>query len=56
MVLLPGKGSGAPQPSARVSLANLDDADYAGIDRDVRATMDRYFAEYMKGESDGGVG
>jgi aspartate 4-decarboxylase len=31
VVLLPGKGFGTPHPSARVSLANLDDEDYRKI-------------------------
>jgi len=46
IVLLPGKGFGTPHPSARVSLANLDGADYARIGRSVRSMLDDYAAEY----------
>lgn len=49
IVLLPGKGFGMPHPSARVSLANLEERDYARIGRIVRAMMDGYVTEYRKG-------
>jgi aspartate 4-decarboxylase len=52
IVLLPGKGFGVPHPSARVSLANLDERDYARIGRIVRAMMDGYVTEYRKGGAD----
>ena len=47
VVLLPGKGFGTPHPSARVSLANLDEADYARIGRIVRMIMQEYADEYQ---------
>lgn len=56
VVLLPGKGFGMPHPSARVSLANLSEGDYARIGRIVRATMNDYFTEFQKGASDDGLG
>jgi aspartate 4-decarboxylase len=46
VVLLPGKGFGTPHPSARVSLVNLNDADYARIGRIIRALMQEYLVEY----------
>lgn len=45
-VLLPGKGFGVPHPSARVSLANLDEADYARIGRIIRTMMQEYVDEF----------
>jgi aspartate 4-decarboxylase len=48
VVLLPGKGFGTPHPSARVSLANLDDEDYAKIGRIIRTIMQGYFDEYRQ--------
>ena len=56
VVLLPGKGFSMPHPSARVSLANLSEGDYARIGRIVRATMNDYFTEFQKGASDDGLG
>ena len=47
VVLLPGKGFGTPHPSARVSLANLDEVDYARIGRIIRAIMQEYADEYQ---------
>ncbi len=46
MVLLPGKGFGTPHPSARVSLANLHEADYARIGRVIRSMMEEYADQY----------
>ena len=46
VVLLPGKGFGTPHPSARISLANLEDADYARIGRIIRVIMQEYVDEY----------
>ena len=46
VVLLPGKGFGTPHPSARVSLANLNEADYAMIGRIIEAIMREYAEEY----------
>ena len=47
VVLLPGEGFGTPHPSARVSLANLDEPDYARIGRIIRTMMQEYAAEYQ---------
>ena len=47
VVLLPGKGFGTPHPSARVSLANLDEVDHARIGRIIRAIMKEYADEYQ---------
>jgi aspartate 4-decarboxylase len=47
VVLLPGRGFGTPHPSARVSLANLDEADYARIGRLIRTMMQEYADEYQ---------
>jgi aspartate 4-decarboxylase len=47
VVLLPGRGFGTPHPSARVSLANLDEADYARIGRIIRTMMQEYADEYQ---------
>lgn len=46
VVLLPGKGFGALHPSARASLANLNEYDYVAIGRVIRALADEYFEEY----------
>lgn len=46
VVLLPGKGFGTPHPSARVSLANLPDADYARLGRIIERVMAEYIEEY----------
>jgi aspartate 4-decarboxylase len=49
VVLLPGKGFGVPHPSARVSLANLDEADYVRIGRIIRTMMQEYVDEFHAG-------
>jgi aspartate 4-decarboxylase len=48
VVLLPGRGFGTPHPSARISLANLEDEDYARIGRIIRVVMQEYIDEYHK--------
>ena len=48
VVLLPGKGFGAAHPSARISLANLKEADYTRIGQALKALMGDYKAEYLK--------
>jgi len=50
VVLLPGRGFGTPHPSARVSLANLNEADYARIGRIIRSVMEEYADEYRSAE------
>ena len=47
VVLLPGKGFGTPYPSARVSLANLNESDYANIGRSIRRLATEYHAEFV---------
>ena len=47
VVLLPGKGFRTPHPSARISLANLEDKDYARIGRIIRVIMQEYVDEYQ---------
>ena len=46
VVLLPGKGFATPHPSARISLANLNEADYARIGRIIQSMMEVYADEY----------
>jgi len=48
VVLMPGRGFGDQAPSARVSLANLNESDYAAIGRAVRNMLDDYFAQYQE--------
>lgn len=48
IVLLPGKGFGTKQPAARVSLANLNEYEYANIGRSLRAMADQYFEEFKE--------
>ena len=52
IVLLPGKGFGTPHPSARISLANLNEADYARIGRIIRSMMEDYFNQYQAANAD----
>ncbi|MEJ8852068.1 bifunctional aspartate transaminase/aspartate 4-decarboxylase [Variovorax rhizosphaerae] len=47
VVLLPGRGFGGNHPSGRVSLANLNEYDYANIGKAVRNLADRYFAMWQ---------
>lgn len=48
VVLLPGLGFGAEHPSARVSLANLNETDYIKIGKAVRSLMDKYVKRYTR--------
>lgn len=48
VVLLPGKGFGSDHPSARVSLANLNETDYRKIGTAARKLLDSYYEEYKK--------
>ncbi len=52
IVLLPGKGFGTRQPAARVSLANLNEYQYASIGRALRAMADQYHETYRGAEKD----
>lgn len=51
VVLMYGPGFGAPENTARISLANLDEESYAGIAERVYALLDEYYAEYSAGET-----
>jgi len=51
VVLLPGKGFGVPHPSARVSLANLRQEDYARMGRIIRSMIEDYAREYSSARS-----
>jgi aspartate 4-decarboxylase len=53
VVLLPGKGFGTLHPSARASLANLNEYEYTKIGRIVRTLADEYFEEFQQGEAAG---
>ncbi len=46
IVLMPGSGFGDTHPSARVSLANLNEYDYAAIGTAVRKLLDAYYENY----------
>ena len=48
VVLLPGQGFGTRHPSARVSLANLRELDYAKIGEIVRKILDEYHDEFTR--------
>ena len=50
IVLLPGRGFGTKQPAARVSLANLNEFEYANIGRALRGMADQYYAEFKRGK------
>lgn len=53
VILLPGKGFGTTHPSGRVSLANLNEYDYANIGRAIRKMASEYFALF-EAEQGGG--
>lgn len=46
IVLLPGKGFGTKQPAGRVSLANLNEYEYANIGRALRGMADQHYEEF----------
>lgn len=48
VVLLPGRGFEVVEPSARVSLANLTEADYIAIGKFTRRIIDEYYGDYQK--------
>ncbi|MEM7144933.1 MAG: bifunctional aspartate transaminase/aspartate 4-decarboxylase [Verrucomicrobiota bacterium] len=51
VVLLPGKGFEVVDPSARVSLANLTEEEYAAIGKFSRQVLDEYYTDYQKTKS-----
>jgi len=48
VVLLPGNGFEVVDTSARVSLANLTDSEYAAIGRFTRQVLDEYYQDFRK--------
>jgi aspartate 4-decarboxylase len=46
VVLLPGRGFGVKHPSGRVSLANLNEADYKRIGQAVRNLIEEYVEQF----------
>jgi hypothetical protein len=46
VVLMPGRGFGDTAPSARVSLANLNESDYAAIGTAIRRLLDDYYERF----------
>ncbi|MGE6331647.1 bifunctional aspartate transaminase/aspartate 4-decarboxylase [Stenotrophomonas sp. NPDC077659] len=46
IVLLPGGGFGTTRPAGRVSLANLNEADYANIGKAARGLIEKYFEKF----------
>lgn len=48
VVLLPGRGFGTRHPSGRVSLANLNESDYAKIGKSIRKLFEEYVERYNK--------
>ncbi len=48
VILMPGGGFGDPRPSVRVSLANLDEYQYAAIGKAIRKLLDGYYQRYQK--------
>jgi len=48
VVLLPGKGFEVVDASARVSLANLTEAEYAAIGKFTRQVLDDYHQDFVK--------
>ena len=52
VVLLPGKGFEVVDTSARVSLANLTDVEYAAIGKFTRQVLDEYYQDFTKTRGD----
>jgi len=48
VILLPGKGFGTPHPSWRVSLANLNEYDYANIGKAIRKLSQEYYDRFVE--------
>jgi len=48
VVLLPGRGFGSPHASGRVSLANLNEYDYANIGKSIRGMATEFFERYQQ--------
>jgi aspartate 4-decarboxylase len=48
VILLPGRGFGTPHPSWRVSLANLNEYDYANIGKAIRRLSLEYYEKFVE--------
>jgi aspartate 4-decarboxylase len=48
VILLPGKGFGTTDPSWRVSLANLNEYDYANIGKAIRKLSEEYYQMFVQ--------
>jgi len=48
VVLLPGRGFGSPHASGRVSLANLNEYEYANIGKSIRGMATEFFERYQQ--------
>ncbi|MFT8519329.1 bifunctional aspartate transaminase/aspartate 4-decarboxylase [Acetobacter syzygii] len=55
VVLLPGDGFAVKRPSARASLANLNEYQYAAIGEALRRMADEYYARYCAEKGAGGA-
>jgi len=53
VVATPGRGFGGTHASGRVSLANLNEYDYANIGKSIRGMASEYFARF---EQEGAAG
>lgn len=51
IVMLPGSGFGTKQPAGRVSLANLNEYEYANIGRSLRQMADQVYEIFAKGKN-----
>jgi len=49
IVMLPGSGFGTLRPAGRVSLANLNEYEYAAIGRALRQMAEQFYDDYRKG-------
>jgi len=54
VILLPGKGFGTTHPSGRVSLANLNEYDYANIGKAIRKMATEYYEIFLKENGENG--
>ncbi|WP_342754072.1 bifunctional aspartate transaminase/aspartate 4-decarboxylase [Pantoea sp. MBD-2R] len=51
IVMLPGTGFGTLKPAGRISLANLNEYEYAAIGKALRQMMEHYYKEYTQNSS-----
>ncbi len=50
IVMLPGRGFGSLKPAGRISLANLNEYEYAAIGKSLKGMMDQYHEKYRSGQ------